>query len=143
MLPKPKKRRWIIGLCFGLLLIGVVAMIGGGWLVFSPNSPINQSAAIEATEKWARLAPLPATKTNLDILTRGSAFSRTFEVSFRDKPKNIRSWLSTCPGPNSVSPTIDSSGWSVYSYPGGDGAVSGEVRVSPAFDKVKIIATWS
>ena len=140
---KSQRRRWIIGLCLVVVSLGAVAAIGGGWLLFFDDSPLNKASAIDATEEWARLAPLPLTKTDLVIQTSGSAFTRQFDVSFRDTPANIRAWLSACPGPTSISPTIDDSGWSIYRYEGGGGALAGEVRVSPLLDEVHIIATWS
>ena len=129
--------------CFGIALLGVILAIGVGWLVVSPNSPTNRSSAIRSTKEWARLADFPATMTKFHIATEGSMFTREFQISFRDSPTNIRIWLAASPGPAAAPTTTDSSGWLIYNYPAGGGAVFSEVRVSPSGDEVRIRTYWS
>ena len=143
MAPKSRKRKWIFGGCAAVITIGLVAAVGVGWLLLSHDSPINRASAIEATKEWARLADLPSSKSNLRIQTSGSSFTRTFTVSFRDSPAAIRAWIAASPGPASVAPSTDSSGWQIYTYPAGGGATFSEVRVSPSGDEVQIEASWS
>ena len=138
-----KKRRLLIGGCLSVCILGIIVTIGVGWLVLSPESPINRSSAISSTKKWARLADFPETKTDFRIETGGNMFTREFQISFHDSPANIRRWLASSPGPAAVSPTTDPSGWQIYNYPAGGGAVFSEVRVSPSGDEVRIRTYWS
>jgi hypothetical protein len=98
---------------------------------------------LDATKKWARLADFPKTASDLRVETSGSMFTREFQVSFQDTAANIRVWLAASAGPASVSPNIDPTGWKVFTYPAGGGAVFSEVRVSPSGEEVRIIASWS
>ena len=129
--------------CFGIAFLGAILAIGAGWLVVSPNSPVNRSSAIRSTQEWARLADFPATVTDFKIASGGSMFTREFQISFRDSPTNIRIWLTASPGPAAATPTTDASGWLIYNYPAGGGAVFSEVRVSPSGEEVRIRAYWS
>jgi len=139
----PQKRRFIIGGCLGALLFSAVVIVAGGWLILSPNSPINRASALDATKAWARLADFPTTASDLHVETTGNMFTRGFRVSFRDTPTNIRAWLAASPGPATVSPTIDPMGWKVYTYPAGGGAVFSEVHVVPSGDEVRVRTYWS
>ena len=137
-----KKRKWIMGV--GLfMMLGTLAVMVGGWLIFSPASPVNRSSAITTTQQWARLADIPTTRIDLQVHTKGSMFSREFEIVFQDTPVNIQAWITESPGPSSVQPTINPSGWTVYRYPAGDGAAFSEIRVAPSGDKVRIRTYWS
>jgi hypothetical protein len=141
-----KKRKWIIGVGFGiftLMMAGILTIIVGGWFILSPESPINRASSISVTKQWARLADFPTTHTDLRVQTSGSMFTREFEIVFRDTPANITKWIEGSPGPSSVEPTTDSSGWRIYSYPAGDGALFSEIHVSPAGDEVRIHTYWS
>lgn len=138
-----KKRRLLFGGCLSICFLGIVVMIGAGWLVLSPNSPINKSSAIRSTKEWARLSDFPATMSDFHIDTGGNMFTREFRITFRDSPENIRRWLASSPGPASATPKTDASGWLIYDYPAGGGAVFSEVRVSPSGDEVRIRTYWS
>ena len=112
-------------------------------MIFDENSPLIRASAISAAKDWACLADLPKTKTDLKIETTGSAFTREFTISFKDTPGNISIWIAASPGPSSIAPTTDASGWQLYEYPACNGAVFAEVRVSPAGDEVVIHTYWS
>lgn len=137
------KRPWrTYGCLVPIGVAGVLALVISA-IFFVSNRPQNRDAAIATAREWARISEIPATATDLNIATAGSAFSREFTISFRDSPANIRVWLSASPGPASANPALDSSDWTIYRYSAGSGAQFAEIRVSPAGDRVVIRTYWS
>ena len=137
------KRRWIVGSCLGLFLATCLVIIAVVWMLPSSGGHPYRNSALATSQEWARVARIPQTATSLNVEAKGSAFSREFEITFRDKPVNISTWISASPGPSSTTPSVDDSGWTVYSYAAGGGAVFAEIRVSPQGDEVQIRTYWS
>lgn len=137
------RKKWLVGGCLGIMLLGLLAALVAGWLVLDPGSPLNRGSSIKATREWARLADFPPTVEDLRIETTGSMFTREFKISFRDTPTNVLKWINASPGPSSAMPSTDAGGWRIYNYPAGGGAVFAEVRVSPSGEVVRIRTYWS
>ena len=137
-------RKWWLGAgCFGLFLAaGLILVIALAFLIF-PTGPANQASAIATAREWGRLAEIPATASILKAEATGSAFTREFAVTFRDTPANIRTWISSSPGPASATRSVDASGWTIYEYKAGGGALFAEVTVSPTGDEVRIRTFWN
>jgi len=96
-------------------------------------------------EEWARVPPLPTSAHNLKYEVRGGTFSRVLIVSFEDDPGVIERWLRSCSGLTDPKCEIEHPGDGVirYSYPGGGGAVRGEITHDPAHGKVRVRTYWS
>jgi hypothetical protein len=138
-----KKWWWIGGGCVALALLGISAAIVISIYFFVSPGPLDRESAISTTKEWARLDDFPTSARNLNIGTTGSAFTREFTISFHDSPGNIRAWIAASAGPGSAKPTVESDGWTVYSYPAGSGARFAEIRVSPSGAEVRIRTYWS
>jgi hypothetical protein len=141
---KTSTKKWWLGAgCLGLLLAaGLVVIIALAFLIY-PSGPANQASAIATAREWGRLAEIPATASIVKNEATGSAFTREIAVTFRDTPANIRTWIASSPGPASASRSVDASGWTIYEYKAGGGALFAEVAVSPAEDEVRIRTIWS
>jgi hypothetical protein len=137
------KKWWLGAGCFGLFLAaGLIVVIALAFLIF-PTGPANQASAIATAREWGRLAEIPATARILKSEATGSAFTRQIAVTFRDTPGNVRIWISSSPGPASATRSVDASGWTIYEYKAGGGALFAEVTVSPTGDEVRIRTFWN
>ena len=137
------KKRWFAAGCLALFLAaGLVVVIALAFLVF-PAGRTDQASAIATAREWGRLAEIPATASILKTEATGSAFTRQIAVTFRDTPGNVRIWISSSPGPASATRSVDASGWTIYEYKAGGGALFAEVTVSPTGDKVRIRTFWN
>ncbi len=85
------------------------------------ETPKNRAYSIEATQKFARLAPLPKSVTNIETEIVGSAFERTFVVIFEAPKDDIKEWLKSSPGTQGIIPKKLANGSLEYSILEGDG----------------------
>jgi hypothetical protein len=145
---KPVKTRTKrLFLIFGLLGGGsVLGALGVSWLaysVLSPNSARNQASARECTLEWGRLAPFPPSAQQLKIVTRGSPFTREFEVFFAAPREEIEEWLQQSPGTREATFTAPSPGVRHFLIAPGGGASFAEVTVDDTKSCVSIRVYWS
>lgn len=99
--------------------------------------------AIEISREWARLDPLPASATQVDVNTEGSMFSREFIVTFTAPQADIEAWLATSPGTAAVTPDMKNKSVRVYHVQPGGGAQFAEVKVDERTHTVTINTYWS
>ena len=55
--------------------------------------PWNKSSAVASALDYGGLPSLPGNAREIEISTTGSAFSRSFELSFVSSPKEIKNWI--------------------------------------------------
>lgn len=112
------------------------------WFLHDEQSPLNQPRVLETSRLWARLAPLPASTTQLQISAAGELFSKRYVVSFEATVDDIKTWLADSPGPSAYPPERLPDGTMKYRIEPRDAAFA-EVDVSADQQHVKIRAAWS
>lgn len=55
--------------------------------------PWNRAEAIGSALQWSAMADLPHSASDVEVFTRGSAFSRSFELTFTCSKSEITEWL--------------------------------------------------
>ena len=121
------------------LLVAAVAAAGGVVAV----QRANRESAVATTLIWARLAPLPASARGVSVDASGSAFSRTFDLSFQAPANDLRQWLRASPGAASAAAEPDPSGAVTYRIAPGGGAQVARVVVDYARERVAVHVEWS
>ena len=136
-----KRALRIVG-CF--LVLGAAATAWLGYMLLSHESSWNRASAIRCTLEWARLAPFPQSAGKLTITTSGSAFTRSFHVSFTAPAEDIERWLQQSPGTRQAVPTTETPGVREFEIrPGGGGAIGGTVSIDDGEHRVSIDVSWS
>jgi hypothetical protein len=64
-----------------------------------------KKSAIDATLKWARLAPFPSSAQEFTIEVEGGSFTRSFRAHFKAPRHDIDNWVKQSPGLMSAEPT--------------------------------------
>jgi len=107
--------------------------------------PWHRHSAIETALAWGGLADLPKSAEDVVVTTSGSAFTRTFEVSFHAPKPDIRQWIEDSPRLSDSEPVEEEGekGRMLYEvYPGEQGAIGGTVEVRGGHE-VRISMSWS
>lgn len=79
-----------------LFALLVIFLLGG----CSGLSDRNEESAIETSLIWARMAPLPESAANINVVILGSSFTREFQITFVAKESDIEQWIADSPGAN-------------------------------------------
>ena len=124
-------------------LAATFSLILLGWSLFGVGSPFHRASALRVTCEWARLDPIPRSATNIRFASKGSMFTREFDVSFSAPPEDIERWIDHSPGTSSSTPTINKNGTAIYAIVPDGGAAFAEVRVSKNGGIVRIHTYWS
>lgn len=103
----------------------------------------NERGRREIPLVWARLAPYPATASNLQATTEGSAFSRAFRVSFSAPTADIERWIQESPGPSEAKVDHPSPRVRHFEISPGGGAQHAEMTVDDEAGMVRIYVYWS
>lgn len=61
-------------------------------------SPIAKEQMTEITSEWARIAPIPDSKTEYNIYTEGSSFTRSFKSNFYLPKADLEKWIKQSTG---------------------------------------------
>src|SRR4051794_7721769 len=127
------RKSWVrllagVGIAFVLLIAFAVA-----WL-----QRTEERQRLEIPREWARLAPYPESARDLRASASGSAFSRSFRVSFTAPARDIERWLGASPGPREATPNVTSPGRRHFAIKPGGGAQHAEVTVDDATGLVSI-----
>jgi hypothetical protein len=138
-----KPLKVVISLLNIACLVGLLSCI----VLSSSNSRDNQDHAKQAEMmalvlEWGRLAPFPASATNISIKTEGSSFTRSFRASFIATKQDIETWMNDSPGINEATPEEISKNKVQYIIEPGGGANWAEVTIDFASDKVEIYVSW-
>jgi hypothetical protein len=123
-------------------LVAVPALAASGY--FAYRRKLRQDG-IAATLRWGRLAPFPASATDLRVETSGSMFTREFEASFTAPAADVAAWLAASPGTGTVTPVPDGSSL-VYPITPGGGAQFAQVRlgyIDSSVATVHVRVYWS
>lgn len=145
MRTKANSSKLIVLFVGAMFFIVFVAAIGA--LLLSSNSrdnqdPSKQKEMMALVLEWGRLAPFPATATNVSIATEGNSFTRTFRASFTAPLQDIEAWISDSPGLNEITPDESSDGISHYIIAPGGGANRAEVTIDYKSGQVEIYVSW-
>jgi hypothetical protein len=71
---------------------------------------------VESARHIGRLAKFPDSKTNFKIATTGSAFTRSFYITFKAPAKDIEKLIQNSPGLKNVKPQIYSKNYMLIEY---------------------------
>jgi hypothetical protein len=142
---KIKLKIWII-----VITAGVLAVVF--FVLFQPvmptddmdnHNPVKQEEMLSLTLEWGRLAPLPDSKTEFNIGTTGSMFSRSFSASFVLPGEDLNSWIADSPGlQDAQTEKISENVTKFVINPGGDAGYA-EVEVNYDEGLVKTYVSWS
>ena len=119
---------------------GIAALILGFICAYQAY---DKSQMLDVTREWARLAPLPESKTDFIITTTGGMFTRGFSGSFVAPEADLKKWVADSPGLSSaVTVTLPSGAIKFDIIPGG-GAAFAQVVVDFKTGKVEFKTFWS
>lgn len=137
--------KFIIAITSIVFLVGAIAV---AVLFFSSNARDNQNPAkqkemMSSVLEWGRLAPFPASATNVSIATEGSSFTCSFRASFVASKQDIQTWIKQSPGTVGVTPQQFADNKVMYTIAPGSGANRAEVKIDFNLNQVDIYVSWS
>ena len=103
--------------------------------------PWQEKDIIETTLNWGGLAELPKEAENLTVEKEGSAFTRTFIVTFKANQKEIENWILNSKRLKNNKPKVKGLNETYEIYPGENESFGGKVSVENR--KVTIRMSWS
>lgn len=96
----------------------------------------------EITSEWARIAPIPDSKTKYNIYTEGNSFTRSFKSSFYLPKADLEQWIKQSPGLcDAEIETMENT--KKYTIKPGGGAQYAEVVIDFKKCYVEIYVYWS
>ncbi len=113
------------------------------FLAYAGHQQTLRRQQFEIPRVWARLAPYPDSAKDLRASTAGSAFSRSFRVSFSAPPADIERWLQASPGTREATPDRPLPGIRHFLIKPGGGAQHAEVDLDDTSGVVSIYVYWS
>jgi hypothetical protein len=143
-----RKKKGII--TFSLFILSLLIFITGSYhiylLIYGPilcqQSPVNRAYAIENIEKIADLAPLPKNRRSDEIKIIGTAFDRTFLISFEASESDVKAWIESSPSLQRLTPKKLNDGSLKYLILDGEGGRSANLTISNQGKKVEIKVAW-
>jgi hypothetical protein len=143
---KPSKLA-IVFVSMVCLLVGLISFVIF-YFSLPSNARDNQNAARQKEMmilvlEWGRLAPFPASATNISIQTEGSSFTRSFRASFSAPKQDIQTWMKASPGINQATLVELSDNKVKYIIAPSGGANSAEVTIDFTLNKVDIYVSSS
>ena len=135
IIKKPRRWKWIGATVVFVLLCG--------WLLTFLWSQHLFHQGIEISRDWARLDPLPASASQIDVTVTGGFFTRGFVVTFVAPMKDIDAWLASSPGTAGVAAVQKVNDRHVYPITPGGGAGFAEVVVDVNAQRVWVHTYWS
>jgi hypothetical protein len=107
------------------------------------DNPEKQEEMLMITLEWGRLAPIPDSKSEYQIRTEGSAFTRSFRSSFYLPEEDLYTWINDSPGIQDAEIEVINGNKNKYVIHAGGGASYGEVIID--FDRgfVETYVCWS
>ncbi|NEZ61347.1 hypothetical protein D0962_00925 [Leptolyngbyaceae cyanobacterium CCMR0082] len=145
--PNPKSHGLKLG-CLGCAgMLAIIIGLGSLWLL-APNwvenhNPFMQQHMIDVAWEWGNFAPIPPEATDLQIMTSGSSFSRTFKGSFSAERSILEKWIQDSPGLNLDEGTRLESGKFRYTISPNGGAGFGSVDLDPQGNMIYFTVSWS
>ena len=139
-------QKFLLAIVVVTLLVSSIIFIG--MFLLSSNvrdnaSPAKQEEMMGLVLAWGRLAPFPATATDVTITTDGNSFTRSFHASFIAPNRDIKVWIEDSPGLNEILPEKISENKEEYKITPGGGANIAEVVIDYDLGKVEIYVSWS
>lgn len=107
------------------------------------QNPQKQDEMLSITMEWARLAPLPDSKSQFIIQKEGSAFTRSFRASFYLSKADLDAWVRASPGLQDAEVETISSSTSKYVIQPGGGAMYAEAVIDFGKCYVETYVYWS
>lgn len=106
-------------------------------------NPIAKSSMIKTTLEWGRLAPIPKSKTEFNIYTEGSPFTRSFHSSFYLPKVDLDKWIKASPGLVNAEIQIINDSKRKYIVKPGGGAQYAETVIDFKKCYIEIYVYWS
>ncbi len=128
-------------LFFSLVAVAILYFFSSNAL--DNQNSVKQDEMMRIVLEWGRLAPFPASATNISIKTEGSSFTRSFHASSIAPKDDIQIWLSSSPGLQGTTAEEVSDNTVRYSISPGGGANLAEVTIDHSLNKVDIYVSWS
>ncbi len=133
-----KRRTCLLFAVIALCVLGAVL----GALFYSLNRQANVDSAIKAAREWGRLAPFPESASDLDVVTKGSMFTRAFRVTFQAPSDDVEQWKENSPGLREcAAEMIDASTKKCVIDPG-EGAAYAEVVITMLGDEMSLVQVY-
>jgi hypothetical protein len=126
---------------FGLIAFAVLFLFPSN--ARDNQDPAKQKEMVAIILEWGRLAPFPATATNIAIETDGGSSTRSFRASFIASRQDIQAWIKESPGLNEATVEESSNNKTIYTITPGGGANMAEVTIDYSLNKVDIYVSWS
>jgi hypothetical protein len=146
---KNRKIIIIVISCCVLIVCGMIAglLLFADYFVYSNDrdnrDPNAQEEMLQCTLEWGRFAPIPDSKTQFQIRTEGSAFTRSFWSSFYLPEEDLEKWMKDCPGfLGAETEEVDNTTTKYVIRPGG-GAMYAEAVIDYTKCYVEIYVYWS
>ncbi len=124
----------------GLLVFAILYLLASN--ARDNRNSIKQEDMMGILLEWGRLAPFPASATNILIETEGSSFTRSFRASFVAPEQDIQDWIKSSPGLNNTTAEELPHNQVWYSILPGGGANKAEVTIDYGLNKVEIYVSW-
>jgi len=134
-----------------LVVAGIFCLAGFALLAFyliSSNemdnrNPARQEEMMKLVLEWGRLAPFPASATDVSVKTEGSSFTRSFHASFTAPRQDIEAWIKASPGLREAATQELPDNKVKYTITPGGGANKAEVIIDFTLNTVDILVSWS
>ncbi len=141
-----RRTRHHAGLLCGITLV-LLAATACVRIPRTDRGGVENKEAIDTALAWCRLDPLPASAEGIEVNVEGSAFTRSFEITFSAPMAEIDAWLARSLGTRSLPPETQSAGVETYVIEPGQGAQYAEVRIERIAGQpngqVRIRTYWS
>lgn len=124
------------------LIASVAVVIAIIAVAFVYSSGIKQERLLLALS-WAGLEPLPASVQSLEVKPEGSAFSRTFRITFTLPSNDLEAWLENSEKLKNLSPELMTNGEEQYVLEPELGARVAELRVDMGSGRVELFVSLS
>lgn len=142
---KAESSKLLTAIAITVCIVGLISFVV---LSLSPtNTRDNQNRAkqkemMTIVLEWGRLAPFPASATDVSITTEGSSVTRSFRASFIAPKQDIHKWIKESSGINEATPEELSGNKVKYIIVPGGGANRAELTIDYALNKVDIYVSW-
>ena len=131
----------LVSIVLTLLMLFTIYMLNSN--AIDNINPIAKNSMLKTTLVWGRLAPIPMSRTDFNIRTEGSPFTRSFRSSFYLPKADLEKWIIASPGLVDSSNEVINNSTQKYIIKPGGGAQYAEVVIDSEKCFVEIYVCWS